>query len=271
MQNAWNEILAFMRISGQGGAYWYLAVPAVLFLLFNGSAKGIQRRTAAGFCAIALLFCNPLTAAVYEKAAGTAYPLWKVTLGIPLLPFLAYAGVMLAESLCKEAGNKKSGRYAVGVGIVLVIMMSGTIMPWSERTDLEYAGRNIAPTERQMMEEVSEAASVLIGRGDGALLVAPKGIMNSIRRYDSRIQLVYGRNLWQTGALDYLHETYTDAAILLCQRMENTEANVTETVEMALEQGCNLIVCREELSSAFTAANYLSLYAQTDGLYLYVR
>lgn len=269
MRNAWNEILTFLRITGQGGAYGYLGFAAALFLLIMGKQRDGSRRAAVGFCITALLFCNPLIAAFYVRITGNNYPLWKVTLAIPLLPFLAYAGTVLTDCLCE--GKEKIYRYAVGAGLILVIMMSGTIMPWSAREELRTTGDAADCGEERMMEQISEAASGMIARGDGPLLVAPKGIMNSIRRYDSRIQLIYGRNLWQTGALDYLHETYTDGVILLCQKMESTGENTAETVEMALELGCNLIVCREKLSDAFITENGLLLYAQEDGLYLYIR
>lgn len=269
MQSAWNEIQTFFRIAEQGGAYASLGLLAVLFCLIKGTKQNRERRVAAGFCVIAFLMCNPITVYAYAKLTGQTYPLWKVTLAIPLLPLIAYCGTELTALLCE---NKKTWyRIAVTAALAVVILTAGTIVPFSAREDLKPVKEVVYGREDEMIEQIREAAGQLRTEGAEPLLVAPKGIMNSIRRYDGQIRLVYGRNLWQTGALDYLHETYSGEAVLLCQKMESAEVNSAETAELALALGCNLIVCREELTDTFLTHHGLELFASEHSLYLYIR
>ncbi len=270
MQNAWNEIVVFFRTMEQDGVYYGLGLFAVLFcLIYESADKKKNIAVAVLSCVVVLLLCNPVTIWLYEKVFGQGETLSVLTMAIPLLPFLSYVGAEFFVTVSKNRNRYEKGFMAVV--LLLVIMAAGTIVPWSESEDLAKRTQISYGKEDDMIVSVQDAASELITAGQEPLLVGPKEVMESIRRYDPRICLAYGRDLWQADALMYLHESYPEEKIILCQRMEAVDANIAETVELALAQGCNLIVCREPLTETFMEYHHLELYAQEDDLYLYVR
>lgn len=270
MQIAWNEMVSFFRGMEQEGSYYGIGLLAVLFcLIYEGAEKKRRRFVAIFICVFTVLLCNPITARVYGAVFGVAYPIGWVSLAIPLLPFLAYTGTLLIMTVIQKRPVRD--RVIMTAGLVLVIMAAGTMVPWSGREKPETGMVVTYAADSRCMVAVMDAAKELEKAGQEALLIAPKEMMESIRRYDGSIELIYGRDLWQTDALPYLHETYPEEIIILCQQMESADANVAQTVEMALAFGCNLVVCREALSDTFLEYQHLELYYEEQGLYLYVR
>lgn len=269
MQRVWNDMVSFFQGMESEGSYYGIGLLAVLFcLIYEGREKRHWRCVAIAVCTVVVLLWNPLTARAYEMLLGRGYPLDLVSLAIPLLPFLAYAGTMLVEEGTK--GRPMRDRVLLVAGLVVVFMAAGTMVPFGNGKP-EVGMETVGTADERCIEAVSDAAKELQDIGQEPLLVAPKEIMETIRRYDGSIELIYGRDLWQTDALAYLHETYPEEIILLCQRMESSEANVAQTAEAALALGCNLIVCKESLSDAFMEYQHLELYYEAQELYLYIR
>ena len=270
MQNAWNEIVTFFRMMEQNGAYYGIGLLAVLFcLMHRGADKKKNIAVACGSCLVAAAVCNPVTVLLYEKIFGDTGALAVLTLAIPLFALVSYAGAEIFAAVSADRRCREKWFIAVVLGVV--IMVAGTVVPWSDREDLAKRAEMPYGKDEPMIVAVQDAAAELTEAGQGALLVAPKEIMESVRRYNPQICLVYGKDLWQADALSYLHESYPAEKIILCQEMESPEANVAQAVELALAQGCNLIVCREALPETFSELHHLELYAQAEELYLYVR
>ncbi len=239
MLNAWNNMVDFFRVMEANGSYYGLGLLAVLFcLMYKGMTK--------------------------KKTVCVA-----VGMSITLLPFLAYVGMEFFAAVSK--GRKRFEKWIVALALLLVIMVAGTVVPWSGRKDIAKRAETEHGSEYIMTMHVQEAAAGVRAAGQEPLLVAPKEIMESVRLHAPEICLVYGRDLWEPETLSYLHESYPAEVVILCQSMESAEGNVAETVEMALAQGCNLVVCREPLTVTFTEYHGLECYAQESGFYLYVR
>jgi len=270
MQNAWNEIVTFFRMMEQNGAYYGIGLLAVLFcLMYKGADKKKNIVIALGGCLMAVALCNPVTVLLYEKIFGDTGALAVLTPAIPLFVLVSYVGTEIFVAV--SVGRRCREKWFIAVVLGMVIMVAGTVVPWSDREDLAKRAEMPYDKDEPMMAAVQDAAAELTEAGQGPLLVAPKEIMESVRRYNPQICLVYGKDLWQADALPYLHESYPAEKIILCQEMESPEANVAQTVELALAQGCNLIVCREALPESFSEYHQLELYAQAEELYLYVR
>lgn len=270
MQRMWNELVSFFQGTEQDGAYWGIGLLAVLFCLIHGGRERKYRQLVAGaMCVVVVFLLNPVTACLYERIFGVAYPISLASLAVPLLPFISYAGTMLIAG--NVEGRPLRDRVVLVAGVALIIMAAGTMVPLGGVKRADQGDVVVDVADERCMNAVLDAAKELQGAGQEPLLIAPKEIMENIRRYDGGIRLIYGRDLWQTDALTYLHEAYPEDIVILCQRMESADVNVAQTVEMALSYGCNLVVCKEMLSDEFMEYRHLELYYEEQGLYMYVR
>ncbi|MDE6420352.1 MAG: hypothetical protein K2K87_07475, partial [Lachnospiraceae bacterium] len=152
------------------------------------------------------------------------------------------------------------------------IALAGTVFPFDEAgggTGRRSAQWNDA--ERGAFDVVLSQAERLKENGQEALLVAPKSMMETVRRYDADILLAYGRNLWQTNALFYVRDGYGEEQVRLCLSMEAESFQAEQTAELALAYGCNLIVLKEPLGASFLDNRGLSCVYESESLFVYVR
>lgn len=277
MMQAWNELTAFWASAQQNSVCLALALAAAVFCLVYGSRQGLGlRRVAAGFLGIWLFFYNPFIVFAYEQICKKAYPFHALYIGLPFLPFLAVTGAVLITR------NSRSGRdkLVLAAGVIVAVFLSGNLMPSAFAEEISPSGSDmtkmtdiimdVSGQEENLLQAIRNAAEELRESGAEPLLTAPKEIMEDIRRLDGRIALAYGRDLWQTEVLTYLHETYDEGQIILCQMMESRETETTETAEYAITLGCNLLVFRDVLDAAFVQSHHLRLYGEGQGLYFYV-
>lgn len=281
MHECWENLIAFLRIENRGGAYWALAFAAALYLTgtkiaflrakrpSEGSPSNEEGRDKAGWALIALpvwflLLINPVTAALFEKASGSAYRYGYAALAIPILPVIAYAA---ADIL------KRRKKQAVPVALLLFasLAFAGTVFPFEKSDAAVRRSAQWEESERGALEAVLSESRQLRENGQVPFLVAPKRIMDAVRRYDAGIVLAYGRNLWQTDALSYVNDRYSEEQILLCQAMEAETFQAAETAELALAYGCNLIVLKEPLSTLFIDDWGLSCVYESERLFVYER
>lgn len=279
MKQAWNELTAFWTSAQQNSVCLALALAAAVFCLIYGGRQALGiRRAAAGFLGIWLFFYNPLTVFIYERIFGKVYPFTTLYTGMPFLPLLAGVGAVLIV----RNGRRGRDKLVLTAGLIVAIFLSGNLMPFafvegtgSTDSDIAIAGTagiviDVSGQEENLLQAVRDAAQELRELNMEPLLVAPKEILEDIRRLDGRIPLAYGRDLWHAQALAYLHETYDETQILLYQKMESPDAETAETAEYAIAMGCNLLVFREELETAFARAHHLWLYGEGEGLYFYM-
>lgn len=292
MRECWENLLTFFRIETRSGAYWALAFAAVVYLagtkiaarkacvnadmnVENGGSAGNDapakehgsktwRKLIVLFVWL-LVFMNPLTAALFEKVSGNLYRYVYAALTVPVLPVIAYAAADIWE-------NQKRHAAPVALFLAAAIALAGTVFPFDEAGG--GIGRRSAQwdeAERGAFDVVLTEAERLKENGQEALLVAPKSMMEMIRRYDADIQLAYGRNLWQTNALFYVRDGYDEEQVRLCLSMEAEPFQVEQAAELALAYGCNLIVLKEPLGASFLDNRGLSCVYESESLFVYVR
>ena len=292
MRECWENLLAFFRIETRSGAYWALAFAAVVYLAGtriaarkacvnadvnagnDGSAGNGEpakehgnkawRKLIVLFVWL-LVFMNPLTATLFEKVSGNLYRYVYAALTVPVLPVIAYAAADIWE-------NQKRHAALVALFLAAAIALAGTVFPFDEAGG--GTGRRSAQwsdAERGAFDVVLSEAERLKENGQEALLVAPKSMMETVRRYDADILLAYGRNLWQTNALFYVRDGYDEEQVLLCLSMEAEPFQAEQTAELALAYGCNLIVLKEPLGASFLDNRGLSCVYESESLFVYVR
>lgn len=288
MRECWENLLAFFRTETRSGAYWALAFAAVIYLAGtrmaarkacvnaedddpagNGeSAKGHENKAWRKLIVLfvwLLVFMNPLTAALFEKVSGNLYRYVYAALTVPVLPVIAYAAADIWE-------NQKRHAALVALFLAAAIALAGTVFPFDEAgggTGRRSAQWNDA--ERGAFDVILSEAERLRENGQEALLVAPKSMMETVRRYDADILLAYGRNLWQTNALFYVRDGYGEEQVRLCLSMEAEPFQAEQTAELALAYGCNLIVLKEPLGASFLDNRGLSCVYESESLFVYVR
>lgn len=292
MRECWENLLIFFRIETRSGAYWALAFAAAVYLAGskiaarkacvhadvnaeNGGTAGngtpekehenkTWRKLIALFVWF-LVFMNPLTAVLFEKVSGNLYRYVYAALTVPVLPVIAYAAADIWE-------NQKRHAAPVALFLAAAIALAGTVFPFDEAGGgTERRSAQWDEAERGAFDVVLSEAERLKENGQEALLVAPKSMMEMIRRYDADIQLAYGRNLWQTNALFYVRDGYGEEQVRLCLFMEAEPFQAEQAAELALAYGCNLIVLKEPLGASFLDNRGLSCVYESGSLFVYVR
>ena len=263
MREWWEGLLTFFRIESRGGAYWALAFAAVVYLVWKGNTA--RTRRALLVCAAwFLLWMNPLTAWLFQKIMILPYRYAYAALMVPVLPVIAIAA---ADILKRNRGRT----HTTALFLVLALMLAGTVFPFDAQGGTPRRSEQWDDAERGALGAVLSEAQRLKENGQVPLLAAPKSMMDAIRRYDADILLAYGRNLWQTDALFFVYDKYTEEQILLCQAMEAEPFRAAETAELALAYGCNLIVLKEPLDASFLDKRGLSCVYESERLYVYSR
>lgn len=291
MRECWENLLTFFRIETRSGAYWALAFAAVVYLTGrkivarkacvnaevnaeNDGAAGNDaptkehgsktwRKLIVLFVWL-LVFMNPLTAVLFEKVSGNFYRYVYAALTVPILPVIAYAAADIWENQKRHAG-------LVALFLAAAIALAGTVFPFDGAGGTERRSAQWDDAERGAFDAVLSEAGRLKENGQEALLVAPKRMMETVRRYDADILLAYGRNLWQTNALFYVRDGYDEEQVRLCLSMEAESFLAEETAELALAYGCNLIVLKEPLGASFLDNRGLSCVYESESLFVYVR
>ena len=291
MRECWENLLTFFRAETRSGAYWALAFAAVVYLAGTKIAArkacvnadvNAENNDSAGNEAPAkehgsqpwrklivlfvwfLVFMNPLTAALFEKVSGNLYRYVYAALTVPVLPVIAYAAADIWE-------NQKRHAHLVALFLAAALALAGTVFPFDDAGGTEKRSAQWDDAERGAFDAVLSEAERMKENGQVALLVAPKGMMEMVRRYDADILLAYGRNLWQTNALFYVRDGDGEEQVRLCLSMEAEPFLAEEAAELALAYGCNLIVLKEPIGASFLDNRGLSCVYESESLFVYVR
>ncbi|MBD5468247.1 MAG: hypothetical protein HDR21_08880 [Lachnospiraceae bacterium] len=288
MRECWENLLTFLGMETRSGAYWALALAAVLYLagtrvVARKACVNAENDGSAGDDAPAkepgnktwrklivlfvwlLIFMNPLTAVLFEKVFGNFYRYVYAALTVPVLPVIAYAAADIWE-------NQERHAALVALFLAAAIALAGTVFPFDEAGG--GTGRRSAQwddAERGAFDVILSEAERLKEDGQTALLVAPMSMMEMVRRYDADILLAYGRDLWQTNALFYVRDGYGEEQVRLCLSMEAEPFQAEQAAELALAYGCNLIVLKEPLGVSFSDNRGLSCVYESESVFVYVR
>ncbi len=195
LNNAW---LGWQRYTDHG-KYIALLLAVLLFLWFR--RKEEKEKIFLVYTTVVTAFCIfPVSAAFLMLYQTRFYDYEWIWNYVPVTLMIAYGGtVFLAEYW--ENYKKNIGK-CVGVTAVIValVFLSGNL--GEKDFAVEYGSSQHQETE-DVLAEIMEFA------GDETLCVwAPKEIMASVRAFDGRLQLLYGRNMWDAALGAYSYEVY---------------------------------------------------------------
>lgn len=282
----WENLNAFFRIEARSGAYWALAFAALIYLSgvqiaersagMNGGLSAGAIKKPAGESADRtwrvllvlpvwfFLFMNPAAVWLFRKVTGVSYRYVYAALALPVLPVIACAAADVY-------GRCKSRRVLAMLFLTAALAVSGTLYPFDEKGGTSRRSAQWSEAESGAMEVILSEARSISESGEETFLAAPKRIMDAVRRYDADILLAYGRDLWQTDALAYVNDGYSEEQIALCQAMEAEPFQADETAELALLYGCNLIALKEPVSTKILDNWGLSCVYESEDVYVYRR
>lgn len=282
----WENLNAFFRIEARSGAYWALAFAALIYLagvriaersaVVNEGLSAVGIKQPAGestdrtwrvlpvLLVWFFLFMNPAAAWMFRKITGLSYRYVYAALALPVLPVIACAAADVY-------GCCKSRRVLAMLFLTAALAISGTLYPFDEKGGTPRRSAQWNEAESGAMEIILFEARSISESGEETFLAAPKSIMDAVRRYDAGILLAYGRDLWQTDALAYVHDGYSEEQIALCQAMEAEPFQADETAELALLYGCNLIALKEPVSAKILDNWGLSCVYESEDIYVYRR
>ena len=213
------EILRiFMDYSGNG-IYPFLFLIALFYLLMTEKEKRIRIVLLESSLVITILFFCPLFKTVMEKVegAGTYYRILWI---LPMTVVIACAGVRLA------------GRHS---RIGLVVMAALWILGGSYVYENEYVSQ--ARNRYHLPEEVVAICNLIMpGEGEERVwTVFPSELIHFVRQYSSRIQMVYGRDMFVSSWERVIwHPMY--------ELMEAEVVQIEPLAELADEYGVHYII-----------------------------
>lgn len=271
---AYEGLLQYLSQNGFG-----VILIAVLLFFWLSEKKEADKKTnrllVYTSLMIVLLIC-PLSAMAVMIYQTTFYDYtWAWNL-VPLTIVIAYGITIFWRK--EKASLRKLG--IIGV-TVLILCLSGN------QGMIQKASNQDVATRKEVKEILQEIQSIA-GLKE-CVAWAPKRVMQEIRRYDGRIRLLYGKDMWDEKAGAYDYEAYsqemTDAYLWLekaveyadfADALENPKAAIEQldelykwsdyaedTVEQVLEAGANTIIW-PNIMSAYMEDTILSILQEKE-------
>lgn len=192
--------------------------------------------------ALAMTVCCilPVTAVLLMKYQTGFYGYERIWSFVPATAVTAYGfTVILAE--CWPDFKLAHWRKGVPVAVILLAAILLCTPLGARAWDME--------GERQERRQAYGALEHLMEMcpDETICLWAPREIMEHAREKDAAIQLVYGRDMWNSSLIGYTYDTYDENKVRLYQWMEmNPRERTQETNQLAaalaLGEGVNCIL-----------------------------
>ena len=201
------------------------------------------------YTTVMTVFCiAPVTGAVLMAYQTRFYDYEWIWSMVPVTAVIAWGGtILLAESWEEFQCAKWRKGLPVTLLLLATLLLSGSMdgQPWNRRAQA---------TERERAYRVLEDLPELCQEGE-ICLWAPREIMEYAREADSRIKLIYGRNMWDASLNGYSYDTYGGNVAALYEWMEqmcrpsdreNAAKSLETCVANALSMGVDCIILPEE-------------------------
>ncbi len=223
-----------------------LVIIALLYLWLTAKCKGPQKRLMIyGVVTVVLCIC-PVTAAVlmyYQTRFYNYQWIWSV---VPLTILTAFAGTVFLTEQWKAVKGWKSMLYnaVMTIATVVIVSLCGGLGEGSVDAAETHEKREHSET---VLMEVQELY------GDDLYLWAPADILE-YARLDGKMQLLYGRNMWDVALNAYSYDTYSEEQTELYEWMEHLDdwnieidaAEVEKQVQKAFAAGADCILLPDD-------------------------
>ncbi|MCM1192287.1 MAG: hypothetical protein NC123_06575 [Butyrivibrio sp.] len=235
LENTWQGWLNFNRAGKLAGAL----LISLLFLWIY--YKKVQQKKFLIYTTAVTLFCIlPVTAALLQLYQTRFYDykwIWSI---VPVTAGTGYAATLfMTEFLQKESRKRRLGAAA--------LLAAGLVFCGGMGTNPhEVCGRQ---GERQQAERLLANLQERM-QGREICLWAPRSVAEYARACDGGIQLLYGRDMWDSDLTAYSYEKYPGGYYDLYRWMEAEAGEVTVPdiycAETAVSEGVNCILIPED-------------------------
>lgn len=163
------------------------------------------------------------------------YPwIWSL---VPITPMLAYGLVQVLEDGLQAVSLKKNWKRVLFVlSLLAVLCLAGGLGSMEQELQQE---KTEYETAELLLDDLAE-------EGEGLCLWAPKSVLQYVRMIDSRVQVAYGRDMWDKSLNAFFYDVYGEAELELyetmCQAEEKSRFTDYEILSLATEQGITHLV-----------------------------
>ncbi len=242
------------------GKYSGLFLLALLFLwMIPKDLSGRRGKKLALFALVqtGFVLCVPLLF-FFQKTLGFGENFWEYLWTVPVLTVIAYTVV-------EVSAVQKNRQIFWGAALVclVTIALSGTLLPF--KSDVEKK-RYASPEVGQVLSMVQSQEEYFGGK---VLLLAPDEILEQARAVDGNIHLLYGRDMWESGANTAVADEYGQDLKLLYEKMQRDFEEPDDIADLAKWYCCDVLVLRERLTGGSRQATEWELVGETDGYEVY--
>lgn len=190
-----------------------LAVILLFWLQEKKTVNAMGNRLLVYTMSLSVLLLCPVTAVVgviYQTAFYDYEWLWSM---VPVTIVLSYALVLLYDTKVEKTNRKQN---------ILCIVVFVLVLFWCGNQGMV---KTVPSKEAQHREKASEVAAWLKDTASEAELVlwAPADIMQETRRQTGKVELLYGRDMWEAKAGAYDYEAYSESVIEVYEWMKDSE------------------------------------------------
>lgn len=190
-----------------------LAVILLFWLQEKKTVNATGNRLLVYTMSLSVLLLCPVTAVVgviYQTAFYDYEWLWSM---VPVTIVLSYALVLLYDTKVEKTNRKQN---------ILCIVVFVLVLFWCGNQGMV---KTVPSKEAQHREKASEVAAWLKDTASEAELVlwAPADIMQETRRQTGKVELLYGRDMWEAKAGAYDYEAYSESVIEVYEWMKDSE------------------------------------------------
>ncbi len=198
----------FREYMGSGKLIFFFLL--VLFLLWI-RGRWEEQKTLLTYSSVIFLLCAFPPTAVFFMLYQTAFYDYRMILClVPVTAVTAYGAAVLLENLWDSRRIKQSQK--IGVLILLILLaVAGS----------RFGVSGVTVQDRQ--QEKKELEEVLTQIDENAMIWGTSTVMENARVLRPDIQLLYGRDLWQTDLNGLSYEEYPKEAVECYEWMEKAQ------------------------------------------------
>lgn len=221
--------------------YIALLYLALQYLKENNNQKNAKNKWDLRVCLFGILgfaiLWNPVIVMLIIELMPEFVDYWRLLWVIPEIGILAYAGTkIITDSYQSNHADKKYRLYAIVIAMIALIALAGTVNPFYLNS-LATADNIYGIPDRDM-----QVLQYWDNTEEEITLLATNGIIEEARRYNGRINTVYGRDLWSPSAVTYRVDSYDQMLYPLYEWMQSPVGNEDAITKSAAKLKCNYLV-----------------------------
>lgn len=210
------------------GSYLILLL-ASLYVLYRLNAKKHQWSIYYALMGLVLVCADPLLVRILSQAFPVLGSFQLFLLFVPLLFYIPFAAAELYE---RRYDNKHAAAFLIV--LILLIGISGNL--YGMYQDENVQTHRYTKSQQEMIEWIQKEQPVLVA--------ADESLLPFLRTKAPEIELLYGRDLYQSGMDLGIIDVYGEELLHFYEAMKEPENTLDDILETADLYGCDMVVIR---------------------------